>query len=188
MLTWAINYIRLYRSCYSGPLKCSTWALTCECMGTCPGHYNYGIETLDKSMLYAVLRALYRYLQFADNMQKWFIDAVSSSRCLCPGDTISYECTVTGIEAESTVWTGSHVGCGGVAEIILFHRHFHQGTGNIHRNSIVARSLSVEGNNYTSQLNDTVTSDTVGKTIVCFHDNGTHATFIFSSKILTITG
>ena len=30
VLTRDQNFIRLYRSCYSGPLKCSTWALTRE--------------------------------------------------------------------------------------------------------------------------------------------------------------
>ena len=29
-LTWDQNSIRLYTSCYSGPLKCGTWALTRE--------------------------------------------------------------------------------------------------------------------------------------------------------------
>ena len=29
-LTWDQNPICLYRSCYSGPLKCSTWVLTQE--------------------------------------------------------------------------------------------------------------------------------------------------------------
>ena len=116
-----------------------------------------------------------------------FIDAVSSRRCLCPGDTISYECTVTGTEVGSTVWTGSAFND---AEIVLLHRRFHQGTRNVYmyRNSIVARSLSVEGNNYTSQLNVTVTPATAGKTIGCIHDNGTHEIFIFSSIIPTITG
>ena len=49
----------------------------------------------------------------------------------------------------------------------------------------MARSLSVEDNNYTSQLNVTVTPDIAGKTIKCLHDNGSIATLVFSLVIPT---
>ena len=51
----------------------------------------------------------------------------------------------------------------------------------------MARSVSVDGNNYTSQLNVTVTSDTIGKTIECSHESGTNIYTYFSSTI-SITG
>ena len=41
--------------------------------------------------------------------------------------------------------------------------------GSCTNGSIVARSISVEGNNYTSQLNVTVTLDTAGITILCYY-------------------
>ena len=46
----------------------------------------------------------------------------------------------------------------------------------------MARSLSVENNTYTSQLNVTVTSDIAGKTVRC-GINGTTFKEIFSSVI-----
>ena len=167
-------------------------------MGTCPKHYTvwkrwispYYMRTwtlLESHMAKGariIKVGLYRYLQFCWQHVK-FIDAVSSSRCLCPGDTISYECTITGTEVGSTVWTGTAFND---AEIVLLHSRFHQGTSETYRNSIVAKSLSVEGNNYTSQLNVTVTPDTAGKTIECIYDNGSHEIFIFSTIIPIITG
>ena len=52
----------------------------------------------------------------------------------------------------------------------------------------MARSLSVEGNNYTSQLNVTITPETAGKTVECRSDNGTQDTLSFSRVIPTVTG
>ena len=53
----------------------------------------------------------------------------------------------------------------------------------------MARTLSVEGNNYTSQLNVTVTLDTAGKTIECVHDDARgNEYYLFTSKIPTVTG
>jgi hypothetical protein len=54
--------------------------------------------------------------------------------------------------------------------------------------AIVARSLSVEGNNYTSQLDVIVTPDIVGKSVECLHDSGTLLYFHLSSIIPSITG
>ena len=53
----------------------------------------------------------------------------------------------------------------------------------------MARTLSVEGNNYTSQLNVTVTPDTAGKTIECAHDDARgNVYYLFTLKIPTVTG
>ena len=95
---------------------------------------------------------------------------------------MSYECTVTG--EGSTIWTGSAFNCAG-NEIALIHRNGRETSGVCNNGAIVARSLSVEGNNYTSQLNVTVTPDTAGRTIECASDNGIR---IITSKIPTITG
>ena len=45
----------------------------------------------------------------------------------------------------------------------------------------------VDDNNYTSQLNITVTSDSAGKTIMCAYDNGFNIT-IHLSTVVPITG
>ena len=116
------------------------------------------------------------------------IDAVPISGCVCPGDTLSYECTVVSHSTErgATIWTGSAFNC---YEILLFHHRFNIGTNRTCNNgAIVARIISVEGNNYTSQLNITVTPDTAGKTIECLNYNWTHKILIFTSIIPTITG
>ena len=117
------------------------------------------------------------------NRQILFIKAVLTSGCACPGDTLTYECTVVGGPRGVTVWTGSGFDCA-ANEIVLSHKRFLNGTfGSCNNGAIVARSVSVEGNNYISQLN--VSSDIAGKTIKCLYDNGTICTIIFSIIIST---
>ena len=116
-----------------------------------------------------------------------FIDTVFASGCACLGDTLTYECTIISIFGGGTVWTGSAFDCQ-AHEIFLPHFQF-LGDGiyrTCNNGAIVARSLSVEGNNYTSQLNVTITPDTVGKTIECHNDNGIHVYTHFSSAIPSI--
>ena len=104
---------------------------------------------------------------------------VSTSGCGCFGETLVYECTVMGEPGGATVWTGSAFDCRS-NEITLLHRLFTHSSGTsreCNNGSIVGRSLSVEGNLYTSQLNVTVTHDLAGKTILCVYDNmGNNAT------------
>ena len=108
-----------------------------------------------------------------------------AEQCVCPGDDLTYECTVVG--AGSTVWTGSAFSCStSNNEITLLHSRFSstQGDyGSCNNGDIVARSLSVEGNNYTSQLNVTVTYDTAGKTIMCLYSDGYNDTLQLSLVI-----
>ena len=101
-----------------------------------------------------------------------FIDVALMSGCVCPGDTWTYECTTMG--HGSTIWMGTAFDCI-YNEIILLHSCFLYGEGAYHscnNGTIVARSFSVQGNNYTSQLIVTITPDTAGTTVVCGHDNG----------------
>ena len=90
----------------------------------------------------------------------------------------------------ATIWTGSAFNCAG-NEITLIHYRFDDGRGTYgvcNNGTIVARSLSVEGNNYTSQLNVTITSDTAGSTIECTSDNGIRIKHIFTLTIPIVTG
>ena len=117
------------------------------------------------------------------------VDTAVANGCVCPGEILTYECTARG--GVSTVWTGSAYD-GPRCEIVLLHSRFTsgQGTNVICKKGatyIVARSLSVEGNNYTSQLNVTVTPDTAGKTIECSSDNGINEILI-SSFVIPPTG
>ena len=108
--------------------------------------------------------------------------------CVCPGDTLTYECTATGQDG-LTIWTGTAFECSFSNELVLLHSRFTSASGLCNNGDIVARGVSVEDNNYTSQLNVTVTSETAGKTIECFGVIGFNATsLIFSSVIPAITG
>ena len=90
-----------------------------------------------------------------------------------------------------TIWTGTAFNCsGGRNEIILCHSRFASAKG-INRlcnhGAIVAKVLSVEANNYTSQLNVTVTPDMAGKTITCLYFNGT-TDIIHLSSVIPLAG
>ena len=112
------------------------------------------------------------------------------SGCVCPGDILTYECTVMG--GTATVWTGIAFNCSRFSstEIVLLHSRFISANGTsfiCNNGAIVVGGLSVDGNNYTSQLNVTVTPETIGKTIECHYDDGRFAYTRFSSTI-SITG
>ena len=72
---------------------------------------------------------------------------------------------------------------------ILQHDDFSNGRayGSCSKGSIVARGVSVEGDNYTSQLHVTVTPDTVGTTIECIYNDtdGSYANDTLSLMIPT---
>jgi hypothetical protein len=58
-------------------------------------------------------------------------------------------------------------------EFTLFHSLFSQGTAvTCNGGSIVGRSVGVEGNCYTSQLEIFVSANIIGTTIFCVYDNG----------------
>lgn len=113
---------------------------------------------------------------------------VSTSECDCLDQTLTYECTVTGSPGGATVWTGSALNCPS-GEIVLLHRHFTNPDGTIRtcdNGAIVAQSLSVQNNLYTTQLNITVTQNIIRKNITCIYDgmgDGTVNQSQFSTQI-----
>ena len=109
-----------------------------------------------------------------------------SNGCACPGDILTYECTVAGDIGGITVWMGDFLHCpNGRQKIQLFHSDFSNGQGReaystqmCNDGNVVGRIVSSENGSYTSytsQLNVTITSDIVGpgKIIECAYDNGT---------------
>jgi hypothetical protein len=96
------------------------------------------------------------------------------NECVCPGDKLTYTCTVQGSDTGATIWTGTAF-LGGCQqnEILLLHRQFMSTGGSTrtcNNGAIVGQSLGVQGNSYTSQLNVTITPETAGKTIMCAYD------------------
>ena len=93
--------------------------------------------------------------------------------CACPGDNLIYRCTVYGDVNGATIWNGTAFNGCALDEILLLHRHFtptEGPTGICNNRDIVGQSLGIQGNNYTSQLNVTITPSTAGKTITCAYD------------------
>ena len=116
-----------------------------------------------------------------------YIDAALTSECARPGDTLSYECTF--MESGYIIWTGTAFICSSTNNNIILSGHYHTGTSRTCNNgAIVARILSAEGNNYTSQLNVTVTSDTAGKTIECINYERGAKYYRFNWTIPILTG
>ena len=110
------------------------------------------------------------------------------NECICPSDKVTYNCTVQGNATGATVWNGAAFSGCPQNEILLQHHQFTQTggpTGTCNNGAIVGQSLGVQGNNYTSQLNVTITPKTAGRTITCAYDALTgQDTMITFSKII----
>ena len=114
----------------------------------------------------------------------------ASNRYLCPGDTLTYECTIMGDSGGSTVWRGSAFSCTN-QEIALFHADSEstEGTygecgdiiGKIDVNTTNGNSTTVS--HYTSRLIVPVNSGRVGRTIECLYDDGATATLVGREKM-----
>jgi hypothetical protein len=104
-----------------------------------------------------------------------------SDECICPGDTVTYECTVIGNYGGFTVWVGDFFRCSSGRQVIELRHHQlmniqEGGVPNAricNNGSIAGRLIRVENGRFTSQLNVTLTSDIVGRSIECAYDNGT---------------
>ena len=109
------------------------------------------------------------------------------SECICRGYNATYECSVVG--PGSTVWRGSGFqGCSN-NQITLFHSQFSEGTvGICNFGTILGRSVRVESNCYTSQLNIFVGADVIETTVLCSYDNGVNEIDIGNTTITLTTG
>ena len=117
---------------------------------------------------------------------------MSRRGCICPQDvnnTVSliYECTTVG--SFSTIWKGSAFDCPGMGnEILLRHTQFSapEGTsGQCNSGNIVASSVGVDDQCFTSRLNVTYNPALLGATVMCVHDS---VTTIGESTISVRTG
>ena len=93
--------------------------------------------------------------------------------CVCSGDRLTYGCTVQGSANGAIIWSGTAFSGCLQNEILLQHSQFTPEGGpteTCNNGAIVGQILGVQGNNYTSQLNVTITPETAGKTITCSYD------------------
>ena len=111
--------------------------------------------------------------------------------CICPEDVVTYECTVMSGSHGATIFRGnpsSFYDCTGDSnnptEIVFHHSQFNNSLQSTCNNgTVVGQSLSNDGTYHKSQLNITVTSELIGDTIKCVHDNGTHRDIVGQSKM-----
>ena len=105
------------------------------------------------------------------------------TECICQGYNATFECSVVG--PGSTVWRGSGFRDCTNNRITLFHSQFTGGTvGICNDGAIVGRSIGVENDCYTSQLNVFVSSDVIGTSVFCSYDDGLNE---FDRGNLTVT-
>ena len=102
---------------------------------------------------------------------------------------MTFECSQR--EAGATIYHGGSFDCeSSNNEIALLHSRFYDDSGTsgaCNNGDIVGQSLRVEDNCYTSQLNVTISSNMIGKTVECSHDNGT-TTESVGSYLVSIPG
>lgn len=109
--------------------------------------------------------------------------------CVCPGDMVTYECTVCGGESALTVWSGSGFRDCGSGEIILSHPNS-PGTksGICNNGEITGHVLSAENGCYTSKLNVTFNDQLQNSTVICSADDGRHSNEIGRLMLSRNTG
>ena len=100
---------------------------------------------------------------------------LTTNDCDCQRNSVTFECSVLG--GIATVFQGSALSCGATSdEISLLHSRFNMtsGTnGSCSGGLIVAQSVGVESNCYTSTLNVTfISPNLIGRMISCIKDDG----------------
>ena len=108
------------------------------------------------------------------------------SNCTCPGHVSTYECTTVG--GTATVWQGSAFECPSSQDIIYLSHSLSNITRTCNYEAIKGQIIRDKDDCHTSQLNVTVSSDMMGKSIKCIHDNGTAQTLIGNVSLILTTG
>jgi hypothetical protein len=96
------------------------------------------------------------------------LDIPANATCACPGEVLTYTCTVDG--GNATIWGGPAFDCAGNS-INLTHLSFKNGTsGKCNDGAILGESVKVDGTLYTSKLNVTVSNALDNKIVTCSSD------------------
>ena len=103
---------------------------------------------------------------------------LATNDCDCQRNSVKFECSVLG--GTATVFQGNALNCGATSnEISLLHSRFNTTNGSCNDGVIVAQSISIENNCYTSTLNITfVSPNLIGRMIKCIRDDGTTSALI----------
>ena len=130
---------------------------------------------------------LHKWL-YADSITISELLLLNESNCICPGQTLTYECVVEG--GGTTVWQGSALNCLSDTRFLLRHSQFDSGITDKECNngSIVAHSVRVVDDSYISQLNVKVSPEMNNKTVECLYDDGTMTALIGISTVTITTG
>ena len=114
--------------------------------------------------------------------------------CVCPGEEVTFECTVCGVGL-ATIWTGSLFNYCANDVIIFRHSLFDHGLAiGACNGAVVARSIGVSESDvngsycYSSQLNVIINSVMNNKTVTCLHVDAISETVIDTLTINITTG
>jgi hypothetical protein len=106
--------------------------------------------------------------------------------CACPGDTLTFDCTIMG--GGATIWRGSAFDCTS-NEIVLRHANFVPRTSeSCNGGNIVGESMGVSGICYSSRLIVTITSDLNGQTVGCYGNSNGSMIQIGESRLSILAG
>ena len=160
-------------------------AYTCTCI------YYYS-HAFNAYLLCHRARSDHNFHTFVNTATNTFLPPTISLSCVCPGDVLTYTCTIIG--GGNTEWGGSAFDCPDSSDqIILRHSQYttEGGTfGNCNNNNIQARSVGVVDNSYTSQLNVTLNGNFPNNaTVTCTHiSNDQGETPVGSSHFTLVSG
>ena len=114
-------------------------------------------------------------------------DFRSVTDCICPGDVVTYQCTVCGL---ATAWEGTALDTCSGGEIALTNTDFEPPNDPIvcRGGAIAARGILEENGCLISRLNITFDVTLQGRTVRCSVDNGTHASEVNMSVLALTTG
>ena len=103
---------------------------------------------------------------------------VTTDTCLCPGDIVTYECTVFGGSGATTVWKGNFFHCSNGKQVIEYlHSQLMSGESIVricNNGDIVGGIVSVDNESLTSRISIALTCNIFGESIECISDNGTN--------------
>lgn len=102
---------------------------------------------------------------------------MTETGCICPEQTLILECNVFGVGSTVLSIQGIRSITCNPHEMVLLHNRYSNGTnGTIQCDDgaieLVGRSLRVEDNCYTSQLQIKFNNNFVGSLVICAYDNG----------------